>query len=141
MGRRITYFFSTVILSLAMDEVNTSDSLQNDFDELKCKYQLLRREFDDLQQQYNENVIIESMNEMKTRYDSMIRNTVSSTKYNSLLELHKDLLMKTTTVHVISNHIMELFTLIKPITTENKNVIARIQYELDLIAEFCKGAQ
>ena len=51
--------------------------LQEDYVKLQEDYVKLQEEYDKLLNDYSENVIIQSMNDMKQKYDTLLRSTVS----------------------------------------------------------------
>lgn len=55
-----------------------------DVEELKQSYECLLMEYTRLKEEYQENTIIQSMNDMKKRYDELLETTVSIYKYNRL---------------------------------------------------------
>jgi predicted nucleic acid-binding Zn-ribbon protein len=84
--------------------------LQNEYEELKIEY-------DNLKTEYSENVIIQSMNDMKLRYERLIESTVPNYKYTILLEKYNHVIKYLTAATVLLDHIN------KNIKTINKSYI------------------
>jgi len=82
-----------------------SEDLEIGYDELKKKYKKLQNDYVKLQTEYSENVIIQSMNDMKIRYERLIATTVPNYKYTILLEKYNRLIKYFTTCTVLLEHI------------------------------------
>lgn len=83
--------------------------LQN-YEDIKSKYEALLHEM-------KENTILESMNDMKVRYDELVKSTVSIYRYESLQQRYKELEQKHATlkdvfiaVPIMINHVSKLLT-------------------------------
>ena len=62
------------------------ENLMADYDILKRDYQNLQSEHGKLKTEFSENIIIQSMNEMKERYERLVQSSVPNHKYNLLYE-------------------------------------------------------
>ena len=83
-------------------------TLKKSLDELKLKHDKLSNEHDALKNDYRENTIVQSMNEMKERYDRLLQTTVSNHKYNILYEKYTKMIRYFTTCSVLIDHIYKL---------------------------------
>lgn len=74
------------------DEILTLyNQIKKNYENLTLDYNNLKKEHEELKYEYSENTIIQSMNDMKNRYEELIRNTVSLVKYNTLEEKYNKL--------------------------------------------------
>ena len=55
--------------------------MKKTYEELVCENNRLRKELDDLKYEYQENTIVQSMNDMKRRYDKLLDTTVPIEEY------------------------------------------------------------
>lgn len=83
------------------------NSLQEDYKELLKKFEQLQRDHEYLKKEYSENMIIQSMNDMKEKYDELIKTTVPIYKYEYVNEKWKNLKQKSQAVIVLLNFLME----------------------------------
>lgn len=58
--------------------------MKKTYEELLCDNNKLRKELDDLKHEYQENTIIQSMNDMKRRYDKLLDTTVPIDQYKRI---------------------------------------------------------
>ena len=104
-------------------------NLQKEKDELERKYKKLQ--FD-----YSENTIIQSMNDMKKRYDNLILNTVSKYKYDLIAKKSNDQSKKICTTVVLTNHILKRLKILEQYINEGVEMdLYRIEFELLTIKE------
>lgn len=106
--------------------------LQKKYDQLELKYNELENEHNLLKHETSENVIIESMNEMKKRYDVMIRNTVSMHKHETLIEKYKDLKKTLIGVEMMIKRILQI---LRKINIDSDGHIFKIEVELNILKE------
>jgi hypothetical protein len=66
-------------------------NLEEEYIKLESEYTELLDKYTSLLSDYSENTIIQSMNDMKARYDELISTTVPIYKYNQMLEKCKEL--------------------------------------------------
>ena len=110
--------------------------LQKDYGDLQEELTKLEEEHAKLKHDYSENVIIQSMNDMKERYEEMIQNTVSKGRYIELNEKYKALTKKATTASVLATHVHKLLKSSEEhMENAGKNFIYRAELELSLIRE------
>jgi len=65
--------------------------VENELNRVRENLALKEKELEKLQQEFSENTIIQSMNDMKIRYENLIDTTVSLAKYNRLLDKYNNL--------------------------------------------------
>ena len=127
------------------------DKLKRDYDQLNKEYEILNENYNILYEKYNslnieneklkeefkENTIIQSMNEMKDRYDRLLRSSVTKTKYEVLNDKHMKVLKVNSACTVILEQIDNLLldSIDKVYTPEYKNSIERIKQYNDLIKD------
>jgi hypothetical protein len=113
------------------------DTLYNQFIELENEFKILHDENEKLKEEFKENTIIQSMNEMKDRYDRLLRSSVTKTKYEVLNDKHMKVLKVNSACTVILEQIDNLLldSIDKVYTPEYKNSIERIKQYNDLIKD------
>lgn len=104
-------------------------NLKKEKDELESKYKKLQLE-------YSENTIIQSMNDMKKRYEQLITSTVSKYKYDILTKKLNDQSKKIYTTVVLTDHILKRLKLLEQYINEGVEMdLYRIEFELLTIKE------
>lgn len=104
-------------------------NLQKEKDELERKYKKLQHD-------YSENTIIESMNDMKKRYDHLITSTISKYKYDILAKKSIDQSKKICTTIVLTDHILKRLKILEQYISEGVEMdLYRIEFELLTIKE------
>lgn len=83
------------------------DNLLVDYKELLKNFDKLKKDHDNLKIEYSENMIIQSMNDMKEKYDELVKTTVPTYKYEYIHEKWKNLKQKSQAVIVLLNFLME----------------------------------
>jgi len=68
--------------NVSLDTTETTET--EEYKTLKRDYDTLVEEFDKLKLEYSENTIIQSMNDMKERYNELVNTTVSLYRYKAL---------------------------------------------------------
>ena len=118
------------------------DQLQSDNDELQSNYDELQSNFDDLQSvycklknDYSENTIIQSMNDMRDRYLKLIQTTVPSYKYQLLSEKYISLVKRSCASCVFIDHILKSFESINIIRENERKEMTKIKFQLVNIRE------
>jgi uncharacterized membrane protein YgaE (UPF0421/DUF939 family) len=83
----------------------------NDYKKLEMDYQNLQNEFDKLQKDFSENVIIQSMEDMKNQYNSLEKtldfykkSTVPIIRYSKIEERYNNLIEVLTCIGVLVRH-------------------------------------
>ena len=124
------------------------DSLQTNFDTLQEKYDTLQEKYDNLFNDYNilsenysENVIIQSMNDMKIKYDNVIKSSVSLYKYQILQEKFTRLIRGFSGCSVLIDHTIKVLKESKNSTfVDKKNLISKAELELITIKEILEDS-
>lgn len=119
------------LVELQRENVELQTSLSN----LREEYNCLEEEFVILQKEYSENIIIESMNEMKTRYDIMIKTTVPSYKYKLINEKYNKLVKNYTGCSVLIDYIIKLMQKVEKDIVNRKDILLKAELELITIKE------
>lgn len=103
-------------------------SLQEEHEQLRLEQEQLKLEHQKLLNEYSENTIIQSMNEMKTRFEDLERNTVSRSTYNTLVKKCQMLIKSMTAASVILDHLSK--------SVYNQNVAAyKLEMEIKILKE------
>lgn len=89
-------------------DVATSTTPGADVETLKKDYENLLVEFNKMKLEYSENTIIQSMNDMKDRYNELVSNTVSLYKYKTLETKYNNLYKGCYSSLAIVGHIKKL---------------------------------
>jgi CO dehydrogenase/acetyl-CoA synthase delta subunit len=100
------------------------------YDELKIEYDELKIEYDNLKTEYSENVIIQSMNDMKSRYERLIESTVPKYKYNMLLEKYNYLIKYFTAATVLLEHVNKNIKKIDKASYTQDKLLKQIEMEI-----------
>jgi hypothetical protein len=104
--------------------------MDRNYQELEEKYKVLEEKYTTLVEECKENVIMQSMNEMKTRYDNMLKNTVPSYKYNTMAKKHEMMYTTLISCGVIIDHIMKI---IKNFENRPYDTAKTLQAQLELM--------
>lgn len=115
--------------------LNKHDSMILKFKELQLNYDELEEKYNELDENYKENTIIQSMNEMKKKYDSLIINTVPKYRYNLLSNKCEEMSKVFSSVEVIVNHIAKGIKRLDNHGTIDTNAVYKIQLELLILKE------
>ena len=121
----------------ACDELTENESLHVENERLRMANERLISEYERLQSEYKENVIIQSMNDMKSRYDRLLQTTVPNHKYNVLYEKYTKLVKYITTCSVLLDHMYKGVQTLRG-TYQSPNAsqtTSKIESEIDLIRE------
>ena len=84
------------------------DNKNIDIETLKKDYENLLVEFNKMKLEYSENTIIQSMNDLKDRYNELVSNTVSLYKYKTLETKYNNLYKGCYSSLAIVGHIKKL---------------------------------
>lgn len=122
-------------------------SLKNDYNILYEKNQKVIKEYEELDNKYatlvdnyKENTIIQSMNDMKKKYDSLIANTVPNYRYNMLNTKYEELVKVITSLEIFINHISKAVKNLEDTSTYDSNLVYKIQLELLILKEIIQDA-
>jgi hypothetical protein len=109
-------------------------TLKLDRDEIKRKYDALVLEHDTLKNDYSENIIIESMNDMKDKYERLLQTTVPNHKYNLLYDKYVRMVKYITTTSVLIDHICKQFRQLERsvYSIDAKQIVHKIDSELSI---------
>lgn len=109
-------------------------TLKLDRDNLKEKYDTLVLQHESLRKEYSENVIIESMNDMKDKYDRLLQTTVPNHKYNLLYDKYVKTIKYITTSSVLLEHVHKLIRQVERsiYTIDTKSNIHKIESEISI---------
>lgn len=109
-------------------------TLKLDHDELQRKYEDLVLEHATLKNDYTENVIIQSMNDMKDKYERLLQTTVPNHKYNLLYEKYVKIIKYFTTCSILLEHVHKLIRQVERsiYTLETKTVVHKIETEINI---------
>jgi hypothetical protein len=116
--------------NVTLQEENAT--LQEEYDKLKKEYTTLKTEYTTLKTEYSENVIIQSMDDMKQRYDRLMQSTVPKHKYNLLYEKYSRIVKYFSGCSVLIDHILKSVKKLNRISYNQdiKHIINRIETEL-----------
>lgn len=114
--------------------------LQNKLSSLNEKYNCLEEEFVKLKKEYSENIIIQSMNEMKTRYDIMIKTTVPSYKYKLLDEKYNTFVKNFSGCSVLIDYIIKLLQKSERDLVNRKDILLKAELELITVKEILESS-
>ena len=106
--------------------------LRLDLDKLQSEYERLKSEYEILKLEYSENHIIQSMNDMKERYERLVSTSVPNHKYQLILEKFSKLCKHTTSSIVLLDHIGKNIRSIEKLSFihEIKNLLAKVDLQL-----------
>lgn len=110
------------------------NKLENDYNKLKSDYDVLKNE-------YSENIIIQSMNDMKIKYDTLLKNTVPLFKFHLINEKYKVLIKSFTGCSILIDHIIKLLKRIDNMNVfDRKNIIYKTELELVTVKEILEDS-
>jgi hypothetical protein len=119
-------------------EILDFNQLQMKYEQLQSKYIELDNEHKLLKYETSENVIIESMNDMKKRYDAMIRNTVSLNRYESLSNKYNKMNKVILGSGVLINRVLKI---IQKIHSDSDGYLLKAEIELNIIKEILEETE
>lgn len=117
------------------------DKLQEEYVKLKENNYKLQEEYDKLLNDYSENVIIQSMNDMKQKYDTLLRSTVSLYKYQILQDKFTHLIRSFSGCSVLIDHTIKVLKQTKNASLlDKKNLTSKAELELITIKEILEDS-
>ncbi|NDC95953.1 hypothetical protein EB118_21455 [bacterium] len=115
---------------------NKYTELNNKYTELNNKYTELQKEHTNLQHNYSENTIIQSMNDMKKRYDDLVSQTVPLYRYEHSQKSLKHIQKKCSAINYFLEHVLkQLKKLDSFLPPNNENNLYKIQFEIITIMD------
>jgi|UniRef100_A0A6C0DUN8 hypothetical protein len=109
---------------------------------LKKEKEEIENNYKELQREYSENIIIQSMNEMKERYEQLMLDTVSKYRYENLLQKYNCYSKKINAVNVLLHHIMKQLKVIEHHALDGYEMdVYRIKFELLSIKEILEDEE
>lgn len=107
-----------------------NENLNKELKVLQEQYEELLDKYDLLETQYSDNIVIQSMNDMKVKYDNMIKNTIPSYRYNALLNKYNTLLKNNSGSVVLLEHVLKMLKKIENNIMYDKNILFKAELEL-----------
>ena len=105
---------------------------------MENKYTELNKEHTNLLEEYKENVIIQSMNEMKERYERLLKTSVSKIKYEMLFEKYLKVLKIFSGCTVLLDHTTSLVH--KAESGYNRNYLKKIETDIFIVKEILEDS-
>jgi hypothetical protein len=104
-------------------------TLKAEHAKLKADHAKLKADHETLKTEYSENVIIQSMNDMKQRYDRLMQSTVPKYKYNLLYEKYSRMVKYFSGCFVLIEHILKTITKLNRTSynQDTKHIINKIE--------------
>jgi hypothetical protein len=117
------------------------NDLYENFIKLENKHNELIAEHSNLVEEFRENVIIQSMQDMKERYERMLRTTVPKIKYDMLSDKYLKILKIFSGCTVLLDHTTGLLHKAENgYSTEYKNYLKKIQIDVSLVKEILEDS-
>jgi hypothetical protein len=117
------------------------NDLYENFIKLENKHNELITEHSNLVEEFRENVIIQSMQDMKERYERMLRTTVPKIKYDILTDKYLKILKIFSGCTVLLDHTTGLLHKAENVySTEFKNYLKKIQIDVSLVKEILEDS-
>jgi uncharacterized protein YfbU (UPF0304 family) len=107
-------------------------TLKADHAKLKADHETLKTEHATLKTEYSENVIIQSMNDMKQRYDRLMQSTVPKHKYTLVYDKYSRMVKYFSACSILIEHILKTITKLNRTlyNQDTKHIINKIESEL-----------
>ena len=103
---------------------------------LRSEYNDLIDAYDKLKLEYNENTVIESMNDMRDRYNALVESTVSLNKYNKLTDKYNKTMRTIASIPVFLEYILILFKDLEGrLMFEDKKELYKAETQIIIIKE------
>lgn len=119
------------------DSYNVQRNYRKLYQDLKVEYETLQAQFKALEQEYSENTIIQSMNDMKEQYEELLRTTVSMYRFRSVEDKNNKLILNATACSIICNHLVRLLKEIETniFDTSSRDNLYKAQVQSSIIKE------
>lgn len=115
-------------------------------DDFQEKYEKLLKKYNQLKKETSENVVIQSMNDMKLQYDHLVSHSVPLYKYNMIYERYIKFHKVLSSAGVLIDHIVKCVKGLESLAvmTEVKSGLYKTNFELMLLKEIleepvCEG--
>lgn len=116
-------------------------ALSEKFQKLSEDHRRLSEDHQELLTNYSENMIIQSMNDMKAKYDLLMKSSVSSHRYNLLQEKFTRLIKGFSGCSVLIEHTIKVLKEAKNVNIiDKKNLISKAELELITIKEILEDS-
>jgi len=118
-----------------------SEKLKINYNDLMAKHNELIAKHSNLVEEFRENVIIQSMQDMKERYERMLKTTVSKFKYDMLSEKYLKLLKTFSGCTVLLDHTTNLVHKAENCySTEHKNYLKKIETDISIVKDILEDS-
>jgi hypothetical protein len=115
--------------------------LQEEHAKLHEEHAKLHEEHAKLLNDYSENIIIQSMNDMKQKYDTLLRSSVSLYKHQILQDKFTNLIRSFSGCSVLIEHTIKVLKQTKNSNLlDKKNLISKAELELVIIKEILEDS-
>jgi len=107
-------------------------TLKTEYATLKTEHATLKTEYATLKNEYSENVIIQSMDDMKQRYDRLMQSTVPKHKYTLVYDKYSRMVKYFSGCSVLIDHILKSVKKLNRTlyNQDTKHIINGIEMEL-----------
>ena len=108
---------------------------------LLSKYNELLEKYNQLEHDYSENTIVESMNDMKRKYEQLIASTVPSYKYSLLNEKYERATHTIIGSDILIDHIVRGLKKLETMNSiDRTNSLYKVQLELIILKEILQDS-
>lgn len=118
------------------------DKLKKEYEKLKRDHVEIKKEHEDLKYDYSENTIIQSMNDMKEKYDELVSKSIPIYRYDYLKKTHDDLKQKASAVMVLIDYLIMAIGKIESRFTIYDGSIdtEKLEYQLSVMKILLEGS-
>mgnify|MGYP000421266492 CR=1 FL=1 len=122
--------------NLNLEEKSLAKNYFVEYINLRSEYNDLIDAYDKLKLEYNENTVIESMNDMRDRYNALVESTVSLNKYNKLTDKYNKTMRTIASIPVFLEYILILFKDLEGrLMFEDKKELYKAETQIIIIKE------
>lgn len=124
-----------------IDTDTSLEDIQKKYDILNKRYEVLKQEYDNLvkshdqlKNDYAENTIIQSMNEMKDRYNRLLQTSVPNHKYELINNKYTKMLKYENACSVVLEHVSKLILQVtnNVYSMDTKKLLNKIESEINI---------
>lgn len=118
------------------DEIKREyDKLKKEHDKLKKEHDKFKKEYEKLKYDYSENTIIQSMNDMKEKYEELVSSSIPIYRYEYLEKKYENLKQKSSAVSVLIDYlIMAIGKIENRFTVYDGGIdTAKLEYQLSVM--------